>query len=142
MAAVTYTAAQIAPVDPAKCDIRTYIANEAITKGQPVYFVAASAGRVALADANAAGLQQFRGVALNAASAGQAVDVLHEGACYGFNLAGINADGFVYLADAVGTYDDAAGAMTVPVGRVVGLTNGPTYTKVLQIFTQWEAQWA
>ena len=142
MAAVAYTAAQIAPVDPIKCDIRTYIANVAITKGQPVYFVAASAGRVALADANAGGAQQFRGIALNAAAAGQAVDVLHEGAVYGFTLTALNVDAFVYLADAVGSYDDGVGTMTVPCGRVIGLTDGPTFTKVLQVFTQWEAQWA
>lgn len=142
MAAVTYTAAQIAPVDPIKCDIRTYVAAVAITKGQPVYFIAASPGRVGLADANAAGAQQFRGIALNAAAIGQTVDVLHEGAVYGFNLAGINADGFVYLADAVGSYDDGVGTMTVPVGRVVALADRPNYTKVLQVFVQWEAQWA
>lgn len=142
MAAVTYTAAQIAPVDPMKCDIRTYIANEAITKGQPVYFVAASPGRVALADANAAGLQQFRGIALNAAAAGGTVDVLHEGAVYGFALDALNADAFVYLSNNVGAYDDAAGALAVPVGRVIGLADRPNYTRVLQVFVQWEAQWA
>src|SRR5512146_3004724 len=139
MAVINYTAAQIAPVFPDKAVIRSYIASETITKGQPVYFVAAT-GKVGIADANGAGKQQFRGVALNGAGAGCAVDVLQDGEMYGFDLAGHNADSFAYLSDAA-AYDDGVGTMTVPVGRVVMLSDG-SLTRVLRIFVQWEAQWA
>lgn len=137
MAAVTYTAAQIAPVFPEKAVIRSYIATETITKGQPVYIL--TTGKVGIADANGAGKQQFRGVALNGGGAGQAIDVLQEGECYGFSLSG-NANTFVYLSDAA-AYDDGVGTMTVPVGRVVCLSD-KDLTKVLRIFVQWEADWA
>jgi hypothetical protein len=139
MADITVTAAQVAPVDPIKATIRSYIAAETITAGQAVYFT--TAGKVGVADANAAGKQQFRGIALNGGGAGQAIDVLHEGEIYGFTLSG-NADTFAYLSDTAGALADGVGTMTVPCARVVVLNNGATATKILRVFVQWEAAWA
>lgn len=139
MADITVTPAQVGVVDPIKSDIRSYIAAEAITKGQAVYILAA--GTVGVADANDAGKQQFRGIALNGGAAGQAIDVLHFGLVYGFGLAGINADAFAFLSDTAGALGDGAGTMAVRAGRVVVLADRSA-TKVLQVFVQWDANWA
>ncbi|HMN12583.1 MAG TPA: hypothetical protein PKD55_09695 [Bellilinea sp.] len=138
MADITVTAAKVAPVFPEKSDIRTYIATETITAGQAVYIL--TTGKVGVADANAAGKQQFRGIALNGGAAGAAIDVLHEGEVYGFTLAG-NADTLLYLSDTAGVLSDTAGTMTVVCGRVVCLAD-KSLTKVARVFVQWEAQWA
>ena len=138
MADIAITAAKIAPVHPEKAVILSYIATETITKGQAVYFL--TTGKVGVADANDGGKEQFRGIALNGAGAGQAVDVLQAGECYGFTLAG-NADTLAYLSNTAGALADAAGDMTVVCGRVVCLSD-KDLTKVLKIFVQWEANWA
>jgi hypothetical protein len=139
MAEITYTAAQIGLVDPLKAEVKSYIAAVAITKGQAVYLTAT--GTAGVADANAAGLQQFRGIALNSVGAGQAVDVLHAGELYGFNLAALNVGAFAFLSNDAGKLDDGAGAMTVRCGRVSRLADSNA-TKVLRVFVQWEADWA
>lgn len=140
MAEITVTTASVAVLDPIKSDIRSYFAAEAITAGQAVYFT--TAGKVGVADANAAGKQQFRGIALQSVGAGSAVEVLHQGEINGFGVSALNGDAFVYLSDTAGVLADAAGTMTVPCGRVLALTNGSLMTKVLRVFVQWEAQWA
>lgn len=139
MADLTTTAAQIAPVYPTKANIKSYIAAEAITKGQAVYILAA--GTVGVADANAAGKQQFRGIALNGGGAGQAIDVLHEGEVYGIGVSGLNANVLVYLSDTAGAIADAAGTLTVPAGRVVTLSDKDA-TKVVYVDVSWLADWA
>ncbi len=138
MADIAVTAAKVGLVDPAKATVRSYIATETITKGQAVYIT--TAGKVGVADANDAGKQQFRGIALNGGGAGQAIDVCHEGELYGFTLAG-NADSLAYLSNTAGALADAAGTMTVVCGRVVCLAD-KDLTKVLRVFVQWEAQWS
>lgn len=138
MADITVTAAKVALVDPAKAIVRSYIATETITAGQAVYIL--TTGKVGVADANGAGKQQFRGIALNGGGAGQAIDVLHDGEVTGFTLSG-NADTMLYLSDTAGALADGAGTMTVVCGRVVCLAD-KDLTKVARIFVQWEAAWA
>ena len=132
MADITVTAARVAMCDPIKAKKHTHIAAEALTAGQVVYTVAAS-GRVGIADANASGKQQARGIALEAAGAGYPVTVLEEGDLFGFGVSGLDADALVYLSDTAGALADAAGTMSVPIGRVVRLTDTPTETKVLRV---------
>lgn len=139
MTALTVTAAQVGMVYPDKSQVRDYIAAETITAGQAVYFT--SAGKVGVADANASGKQQFRGIALNGGGAGQAISVLHEGEVYGFDLSGLNADALVYLSDTAGSLDTAAGTMTVRCGRVRTLSDANA-TKVLYVWTNWAENWA
>ena len=139
MTDIVVTAAYVGLVDPLKSDVRSYIAAEAITKGQAVYILAA--GTVGVADANAGGKQQFRGIALNGGGIGQAIDVVHEGDVYGFTLSGVNADVHVYLSDTAGALGDAAGTMTVRAGQVECLSDKDA-TKILRVFTQWWADWA
>ena len=139
MTDIALTAAHIGLCYPKSENIRSYIAAATITKGQAVYFT--TDGTVGVADANDSGKQQFRGIALNGGGAGQAIDVLHEGEVYGFTISGLDADVLVYLSDTAGALADAAGTMTVAVGRVVCLSDKGA-TKVLRISTSWFAQWA
>ena len=139
MANLTVTAVQVAAVFPTKAVIHDFIANSTITAGQPVYQL--STGKVAPADANGSGLQQFRGIALNGGAAGQAISVLLEGHCYGFTLTSMNYDALAYLSDDVGRIADGVGTMTVNVGRVVPLSDSDL-TKVLYITADWLRAWA
>lgn len=137
MADITVTAAQVAALFPDRAEIYSFIAAETITAGQAVYFT--SAGKAGVADANASGKQQVRGIALNAASAGSAVDVLKRGAVAGFTLGTYNT--LVYLSDNAGALADAAGTVSAPVGRIVGLSDS-ALTKALYVDLNWTAVYA
>ena len=121
MADIALTAAKIGAVDPMKAEIYSFVAAEAITKGQIVYIT--TSGTAGVADANASGKQQAVGVALNGVGAGQAVDVLVQGPVYGFTLTSQAYGAALYLSDTVGALADAAGTMTVPCGRVMPLSD-------------------
>ena len=139
MADIAVTTAQVAALFPDKAEIVDMIAVEAITAGQAVY--QDTNGKAGVADANASGKQQFRGIALNAAGAGQAVSVLIRGHVAGFTVSGMNGDALAYLSDTVGRIADANGTMTVNVGRVTCLTDG-NLTKVLYICADWLRTWS
>lgn len=139
MANITVTAAQVGLVDPLKAVVRSYIAAEAITKGQAVYLT--TDGKAGVADANAVGKLQFRGIALNASGAGQAVDVCHEGEMTGFAVSALNGDVMLYLSNDAGLLADAAGGTSVVCARVTALSD-KSLTKVIRIFTRWSADWA
>lgn len=137
MADVTVTAAQVAVVYPLKAEIFNGIATESITAGQALYMT--SAGKYGVADANASGKQQVRGIALNAAGAGQAVSVLRRGHVAGFTLG--TYDSLVYLSDNAGALADAAGTMSVKVGRVDAISD-TALTKVLFVDVDLLTVWA
>jgi hypothetical protein len=122
-----------------KAEVVDLIAAEAITKGQAVYQT--SAGKAGVADANAGGKQQFRGIALVAAGAGQPCPVLKRGYLSGFGLSGVAYDGPVYLSDTAGALADGAGTLSVICGRVTALTD-PDLTKVLYVDADWLRAWA
>ena len=65
MADITVTAAKVALVFPEQSEVYNVKLAEAVTKGQALYQT--TSGTYGLADANAAGKQQFRGIALEAA---------------------------------------------------------------------------
>lgn len=140
MTDIAYTAAKIAPVFPEKAEIYDFIAAEAITAGQPVYFVAAS-GKVGLADANGSGTIQFRGVALTTVAAGSAVSVLKKGHVYGYTITSLNYDAILYLSNTAGSFADSAGGTTVNCGRVVALSES-SLTKVVYIEADWLRTWS
>lgn len=139
MADITIGTNGVSLVHSDKAVIVDMIAVEAITAGQPVYQT--SAGKAGIADANAAGKQQFRGIALKDTAAGKACPVLQSGYLSGFALSGVAYDGIVYLSDTAGSLADAAGTMTVNCGRVLGLTD-PDITKVLFVQADWLRAWA
>jgi predicted RecA/RadA family phage recombinase len=140
MAAVALTATQIAVVDGLNNRINPYIANVALTAGDPVYLM--TTGKVALADANAAGLQQFLGVALETVGAGSAVSILEQGGVWGFTLTSLNYGARVYLSDTVGTYDDSTGTMAVIVGQVRPITTLGGFNKYLFVSSDPTKVWA
>lgn len=133
MSDITVTAAKVGAIFPDKAEIYDFIAGATITAGQPVYV--ASTGKVSPADANASGKEQVRGIALNGGGAGQAISVLKKGHVSGFTLSGAY-DSIAYLSDTVGALADAAGTMSVPVGRVVPLSDA-SLTKVLYVDARW-----
>jgi hypothetical protein len=139
MADITCTAAQVAVVNPHNAEIYDFIATEAITAGQPVYQL--TTGKVGVADANAAGKQQFRGIALKSVGAGQAVSVLKKGMITGFGIGSLNRDVAVYLSDTAGSLADGAGTMTVICGRVVSLSDA-ALSRVLYVDADWLRAWS
>jgi len=134
MTAIAVTAAKVAGNTGTLT--RSYKAAEAITAGQAVYKLAA--GTIGVADANASGKQQYRGIALEAAATGEACLVAYFGPVEGFTLAG-DVDTFVYLSDTAGGLDTANGTMNVKVGRVDMRDDG---TKFLFTDVNWIADWA
>lgn len=115
---------------------RSYKTAEAITAGQAVYKLAA--GTVGIADANASGKQQFRGIALETVGSGEACLIAYFGPVEGFTLAG-DVDTFVYLSDTAGELADTNGTMNVKVGRVDMRDDG---TKFLFVDVSWLVAWA
>ena len=136
MADITVTSAQVSLLDPMKAEVNSYVAAEAITKGQAVAFD--TNGKVRVADANGT-YKQFRGIALQSAAAGAVLEVVHDGRVAGFTLSGMNGDAIIYLSNTAGKLATAAGSTTVIAGRVVVKTDGPTNTKVAKIATRWNA---
>lgn len=139
MADLDFTAAQVDLVYPDDAIVRTMLCVAAITRGQAVYQTAA--GLAGVADANDAGKQQFRGIALAGGGIGQAIDVCLKGELYGFDLSGMNHDAIAYLSDTAGDLADAAGTMTVNAGRVVAIPDQDK-TKVLRIEADYLRAWS
>lgn len=139
MGDITVTAAKVGLVDPIKAVTQTVIAAAAITKGQVCYID--SNGKANLADANAAGAIQARGIALNAAAAGGAVTLLKEGAVYGYTLSGVAYSGPVYLSNTAGALATSAGGTSVVCGIAVALTD-KDLTKVLYADFRYGPDWS
>ena len=135
MTAISLTAAKIAAQIDTKT--RSYIAAEALTAGLAVYMT--TAGTVGIADANDGGKEQFAGIALTAAAAGEAVPIAYHGIVDGFAPAG-DAGTLLYVKDTAGGLDTTVSStMTVPVGKVVLRSDG---TKTIYFDVQWLANWA
>lgn len=139
MTAITVTAAQVSPVFPDEAEIYSFIAAATITAGQLLYIT--SAGKVDLADANGSGTLQVRGVALNGGGAGQAINVLKRGHCYGFGVSGLAYDAILYLSNTAGSADDSAGGTSIRLGRVIPLADA-SLTKVAYFDIPWLSDWA
>ena len=137
---VALTAAQVEPIDPlSHSEIYSGIAAEAITQGQVVYMLAA--GTIGVAGAADAGLQQARGIALNAAGIGQAVSILKRGRVAGFTVGAINCGTPLWLSDTLGRLSTVVGTMTVPCGIVVPMTDAGA-TRVFYADFRWGPDWA
>jgi hypothetical protein len=129
MGDIAVTAAKIAPCFPEKAEIFSGIAGVTITAGQAVYVIAAS-GKLGLADEDASAEASFVwGIALNGGGAGQAIDVLRRGHCYGFTVGALAWALPCSLSATAGALLDT-GATTNIVGRVVALSDADL-TRVL-----------
>lgn len=136
MTAIALTAALVSRVFPQDDEVISVKLAETVTQGAPAYQT--TSGTYGLADANAAGKQQFRGVFLEAGAAGDVVPMLKRGWLYGYTLGTIETP--IYLSDTVGVFDDAAGTMTVVCGRVCTLPDAST--KILYVEARWTHIWA
>jgi hypothetical protein len=101
-------------------EIMSFIAGATIARGQPCY-MNTTTGRVHPGDGSASGTANLRGIALNAARAGEAVDLLKRGWLEGYTLTQAY-DAAVYLSDTAGELSDTVGTVTVAVGRVAPST--------------------
>lgn len=106
MAVITLTADKVREVSPESAEVMPVIAGASVTRGQAAYAIAAN-GKYGIADANAAGQQQARGVFLLPAADGQATRLLKKGKCAGFDVSGMNYDDPVFLSDTPGAFDTA-----------------------------------
>jgi len=131
MANLTVTAAKVGRANPKDDSVRTYVAATTITAGQATYLT--SSGTLGLASAAAAATAQVRGIAINGGVSGQPVTVIKEGGVEGFTLTSLNYDALTYLSNTAGALADAAGTVTVRVGRVSPVTDGATKSKILEI---------
>lgn len=142
MADLVVTAAQVAPVNETQYVAKTYVAAVALTAGLPVYLN--SSGKAAIARANATGtIQNYIGIALNAAAAGRPVEVIKEGSVYGLGVGSMAYGAKVYVAaDAAGALDDTivagTGNFVVAVGMVVPMSDADL-TKVVYVSTDYRA---
>lgn len=135
MAAITVTAAQVAPLFVHQTEIYSLEAAEAITKGQAVYVNAN--GKAALADASDAGTLILAGIALDAAGAGQAVSVLKRGFVAGFGVSGMTQGDAVYISDTAGGLDTGAGTVSKVIGRVAPVNQAGNIQKALYVQNDW-----
>jgi hypothetical protein len=118
-------------VFPENAEIYPAIAAVAMAIGKACYFN--TSGNAALSDGSAAGTAHFDGLALEAAGAGFGISLLKRGIVAGFNLSGLAYGASVYLSDTdTGILADAAGTVSVAVGKVVPLSDADR-TKVLFI---------
>ena len=137
MADITKTSAQIGLVDPAQAETYDFEKAEDLELGDAIYMN--SNGKLAKADANAAGLKQFAGIVV--AKQGRGVTVLKRGRAYGFDLSGLAYFAPVYLSDTAGAIGTAAGTLAVNVGKVVPMSDSDK-TKVLYVDADWLRVWS
>lgn len=135
MSDITKTTAKIGLVFPAQSETYNVVVSVAVTAGQTLYPEAA--GTYALADADVAGRQQTRLMALESAGSNQAISAIKQGAMYGFDLSGMAYDDIAYQSNTAGAISDSAGSLNVPVAIVMALPDKPTYTKVLYFNPRW-----
>ena len=122
-ALVLLTPGLVAPTFLHQCRIRTQLVGPAgVAAGQGIC-VDPVAGKVAPANTATAGHEQFRGIALETFGPGQGVDVLEEGFIAGYDLSAVPYDALIYVQDSDGVLGTTPGTKTVPVGRVVSLSD-------------------
>lgn len=87
-----------------------------------------SSGLAVLADANIAGAQQVRFMALSAGNVGETISGLEKGGINGFDLSSVDYDKDLFVSDAAGTLADTVGTLTVKCG-IVKSRNDDSKTK-------------
>ena len=97
----------------------TITAGTTIAAGQAVYVD--SNGKLAVSDASVVSTAKVDGIAVNSASAGQAVHVLRRGFIEGFAVSGMAYRDTVYLSDTAGALNTAAGTEPLVVGKILPL---------------------
>ena len=137
MAAITVTPSRVKQVFNHLCTVRTHLAAPGgVTKGQWVYTVTTS-GRVGPGNTGSAGKTKSKGIALNDAGDGQAVDVLEKGFADGFELGGLAYEADIFPGATDGVLADTISNSIPANGRVVAISDRDPATglpsKILQI---------
>lgn len=135
MTAIVVTAAHVDRARPDSDEVIPVVLATAVTRGQVLYQSTAGFG---VADADDAGKQQARGIALDNGAAGQTIAMLKRGFVSGFAVSGLNDDAILYLSNTAGALDDGAGTLTVRCGRVTKLQD----TKMVYVDFDWTIVWA
>jgi len=133
-----YSGATAHAIWPEKAKIKPVKAAETVANGQAAYL--ASTGKYGLADANASGKHQFRGIFLEAAGSGQGTSLLERGTIGGYDVSAMAYDALVYLSNTAGALSDSAGGATIVCGRVVPMSDDDL-TKVIEIDVTFVADW-
>lgn len=131
MSVITLTAAQVAPVNETEYTPVTYIAGEALTRGQ-FFAIDTTTGKAYLADGSTGARNNARGIVIIGAGAGYPIQGLEDGSVYGFDLSGLAYDAAVYLSNTAGAADTAAGDVSVVLARVKPMSDS-AITKVLDV---------
>ena len=100
MSDITVTAAKVGLVFPEQSECYNVVAAEDVAKGQALYQT--TAGTYGLADCDAAGKHQFRGVALETVKSGEGLSMLKRGVLSGFTLP--TYEDLIYLSDTAGAF--------------------------------------
>lgn len=139
MADIAVDVTKMGVVFPHKADIIDVTLTEAVTALQTLYQL--TTGKFGLCDANVAGKEQFRGVALKAGAANQVVPMLKMGHVFGYAVSALSGDVAVFQSDTAGSLADVASVTkTVRCGRVIVLTDSGL-TKVAYIAADWITVW-
>lgn len=121
--AIQYPASAIRFGAEGPTHVRSYIAGAGgITQSQSFY-LDPTTGTILPTNAGAAGTAAARGIALNTAGAGSAVDGLENGYVGGFDVSALAFDAVVYLSNTAGKLSTTAGTTSAIVGRVAALTD-------------------
>lgn len=137
MADIALVADRVDVVFPHSSEIIDVKLAEAVTRGQAVYQL--TTGLFGVADADAAGKQQARGLALRGGAAGETISIVKTGFVTGYTVASLNADVRLFLSDTAGALSDTAGTLSVVCARVVALTDA---VKVIYVDFDWLRDWA
>jgi len=111
----------------------TLVAGEAIPAGQAVR-IDGTTGKFTKANGTIAAEARMYGVAAHTVVAGEALTAIRKGVMDGIDISALAYDAAVYLGDTDGTLADAAGTVSVVVGRVIpgtSVTLGTSPDKLL-----------
>lgn len=133
MAAITVTAANVAPVK--FIEQSTGPAGEAITVGQVVRFDADDGKYVLANGTGAATVAGPLGIAITGGAENTTITVLHKGLIDfgGAVLDGVDFGVPVYAGNTAGQLNDAAGSVSTVVGRVVPAWGSLTADRLLRL---------
>jgi hypothetical protein len=104
-------------------------------------------GKYILADATVGGADARQTlIALKGGVDGEADLGVKEGALEGYAVSGLSAGAQLFLSDTAGAVDDAAGTVSVPIGRVIGTAekdpSDGTVKEVAYFDMDWNTQFA
>jgi hypothetical protein len=121
MADIAVVKERIATVYSDRAEVYNHIAGADLDAGDLVTIN--GVGAIIKADADDAGANTFRGVALQTVKSGMPVAVLYQGHVYGFSIAALNVNVPLYVSNNAGKLSDTAGTKSMIAGYVSALSD-------------------